>query len=109
MVINYRPKIELYLIHIPKTHKMYNQEEIDNISDNLPISLTHLELGYYYNQPLDNLPNSLTHLILGFWYNQLLDHLPSNVTDLTLGTKYDQRLDNLPKSLNIKYNKVSCP
>jgi hypothetical protein len=88
-------------------------------------SITHLELGDYFNQPIDNLqisffqekkkfinrrnkpwyikscylPNSITHLELGWFFNQSIDNLPNSITHLTLAEEFNQSIDNLPNSI----------
>ena len=67
--------------------------------DNLPLSVTHLTLGYNFSQPINSLPSSLTHLTFGGEFNHPIDNLPSSLTHLTLGYLFDQPIDNLPPTL----------
>lgn len=89
--------------------------------DNLPISVTHLSFGYYFNKPVDHLPQrlthlsfrgafsqnvdylpqTLTHLKFGHLFNRDIDHLPSNLKFLSLGSNFNQLVDNLPESLTV--------
>jgi hypothetical protein len=75
-------------------HNMYNQ-----LTDNLPASVTHVTFGKNYNHPTNNLPASVTHVTFGFLYNQLTDNLPASVTHITFGDKYDQPTNKLPASV----------
>ena len=53
----------------------------------LPNSLTHLKFGKDFNQAVDNLPESLTHLELEqFSFNKPLNNLPNSIIKLTLVT-----------------------
>jgi hypothetical protein len=58
-----------------------------------------LRLGEYFNQPIDNLPNSITHLELGLRFNQSIDNLPNSITYLKLGSKFNKPINNLPNSI----------
>ena len=64
----------------------------------LPNSLTHLQFGKYFNQPVDNLPSGLTQLIFGKYsdFNQPVDNLPNSLTHLTFGDDFHQPVENLP-------------
>jgi hypothetical protein len=70
----------------------YGFSVFDNSVDNLPLSLTHLTFGYWFNKPVDNLPLSLTHLTFGDRFNQPVDNLPNNLTHLTFGHQTPVRL-----------------
>lgn len=67
----------------------------------LPINITHLFLGLFYNQPLDNLPNTLVMLVVSWIFSQSFDNLPKYLTYLKLPEKYDYPINNLP--YNITY------
>jgi hypothetical protein len=62
-------------------------------------NITQLEFGYYskFNQPIDNLPNSLTHLELGSKFNQEIFNLPNSLTYLMFNTYsyFNKEIDNL--------------
>jgi len=47
--------------------------------DDLPSSITHLSLGWLFQQQLHRLPSSLTHLTLTPNYRPPLYHLSSNI------------------------------
>ena len=68
--------------------------------DTLPLTLTHLSLGRYFNQPVNNLPPALTHLsfVEGWDFNQNVDSLPARLTHLFLATRFNQP-ENLPPTL----------
>lgn len=72
----------------------------DKKIENLPHEITHMILGYTFNQPM-NLPPELTRLTLGYNFSQPVN-LPNNLTHLTLGYKFSQPV-NLP---NITYLKI---
>ena len=57
-----------------------------------PITLTHLDLGDLFNQPMDCLPPNLTHLTFGSNFNQQIGVgvLPLNLTHLTFEGKFNQ-------------------
>ena len=78
----------------------------------LPDSLTDLEFGWLFDQPVDNLPNSLTYLSFGHNFNQPVTYqtessqngksptlLPESLTELAFGKSFNQPIDNLPNSL----------
>jgi hypothetical protein len=63
-----------------------------------PKNLTHLILSNY-NEPLDNLPNTITYLNIGYLYRQSLDNLPNSIMHLKIGNSFDKPLDNLPNTI----------
>eukprot|EP01112_Ceratiomyxa_fruticulosa_P001128 TRINITY_DN1110_c0_g4_i3.p1 TRINITY_DN1110_c0_g4~~TRINITY_DN1110_c0_g4_i3.p1 ORF type:complete len:444 (+),score=61.42 TRINITY_DN1110_c0_g4_i3:952-2283(+) len=67
-----------------------------------PSHITHLTLGYYYNQTLStkNLPTCLTHLILGSEFNQSLNDLPYSLLYLQTSDYFMQPLSHLPPKLS---------
>lgn len=71
----------------------------------IPNSVTHLDLGYVFNQPLQagHIPVSVTHLVLSDYYDIPLEmgHIPDGVTHLTLGVRYNQPLQvgSIPNSV----------
>lgn len=87
--------------------------------DNLPDNITHLELPYYYNEPIKKLPKNLKVLILGDYFNQILELpesleeficskfsrfnqaiiYPPNTKIIKLGMYFNKNIDNLPFSL----------
>jgi len=56
---NYHPTL---LPSYPKT-QLFNQ-----ISDNIPVSITHLHFGCNFNHRVDHLPSTVTHLSFGFFF-----------------------------------------
>ena len=70
---------------------------MDNLK--LPNSLTHLDFGNWFDEPVDNLhlPNSLTHLDFGNAFNRPIDNLklPDSLTHLNFGNNFRQSVDNL--------------
>lgn len=69
-----------------------------------PISLTELQIGSRYNEPLEEgvLPPKLTHLAMGVFFEKpILRPLPSSLTFLDLGCFFNQPIntDFLPSSL----------
>ena len=65
----------------------------------LPNSLTHLEYGTYFNQPVDNLPNSVEQLIFGYYFDQPLKSLLSSLKKLIIHEDYEYEL---PSNIEIK-------
>lgn len=66
----------------------------------LPLSITHLCFGYYFNQPLYGLPSSLVYLRVGVCFDQAIDNLPSSLRHLHLASEcFDRPIDHLPSSL----------
>ena len=61
--------------------------------------LTHLKLGFAFNQPVGNLPSSLRHLSFRGSFDQSVDELPSNITHLTFGDFFNKNVDSLPSSI----------
>lgn len=56
--------------------------------DWLPSSITHLQVGLFFNESVDNLPPNLTHFYTGFYFCMPVDHLPLKLTHLSLGKQY---------------------
>jgi len=69
--------------------------------NNLPISITHLTLGWFFNQPINNLPNSITNLTLNHNFNQPINDLPNSITHLILGHDFNQPINKFTKLNNI--------
>jgi hypothetical protein len=69
----------------------------------LPNSLTRLELGFDFDQPINNLPNSLNHLLFSFGshFNQQINYLPSNLKYLVFNAQsfFNQPINYLPNNL----------
>ena len=70
---------------------------------NLPQILTHLTLGWVFNQQVNLSPN-LIHLTFGYCFNQQVN-LPPNLTHLTFGWKFNQQV-NLPFS--VQFLELDC-
>lgn len=52
----------------------------NNIEENeLPNSITHLDLGYHFNKSFKNIPNSITHLSICRKFNKNIIEIPNNV------------------------------
>ena len=88
-----------YLTHLTFHH------EINRPINILPINLTHLILKFF-DQPIDNLQsNSLTYLDFGFIFNQPivgLKNLP-NLTYLDLGRNFNQPIEDLQYLSNLTH------
>jgi len=69
----------------------------------LPKSLTHLTLGFSFNQPVDDLPFGITDLSFGNSFNQPVDNLPNSVINLKFGWQFNQPTNFLPSSLKELY------
>lgn len=67
--------------------------------DNLPQSLIHLYLGKKINISVDNLPRSLTTIVFGKHFNKSVNYLPQTLTSITFGDYFNQLIDNLPRTL----------
>ncbi len=61
--------------------------------------LTHLTLGYSYDQPIINFPSSLTHLTLGYKFNQKVKFFPKSLIYLSFGNSFNNSVNSLGKSL----------
>ena len=61
----------------------------------LPASLTFLQCGARFNQPLHHLPPSLDYLVMGASFNSRIERgqLPPSLTHLELGVEFDQPID----------------
>ena len=64
----------------------------------IPDCVTHLEFGFYFNQPVNNLPNSITHLNFGYCFNQSVNNLPSSITHLEIGGKFNKSVESRGKN-----------
>ena len=53
--------------------------------NHLPDSITHLELGWKYDQPIENLPDSIVCLKLKYSYKNKIIKLPSSLQELYYG------------------------
>jgi hypothetical protein len=71
----------------------------DQIVNNLPDSLIWIEFGYCFNQSVDCLPNGVNYLVLGFSFNQIIDDLPYGLEYLNLNYMFNQSLNCLPTTL----------
>ena len=58
----------------------------------MPSSITHLEFGMHFNQPVNNLPSSIIDLSFGYSFNQPINNLPSSITRLQLGREFKHPL-----------------
>lgn len=73
----------------------------------LPAGLTHLALGFFFNEPLDTvvLPKRLQHLRFGTMFNQPLHNVcfPETLLYLCFGARFNQPLDavTLPCRLQV--------
>lgn len=74
--------------------------KIINYQFSFPPNLTHLSLPDKFNQPLPLLPSSLSHLKLGWDFNQIVDHiLPANLSHLHFSGEFNKEVNHLPSSL----------
>lgn len=64
--------------------------------DDLPPSLTLLQLGDSFSHPVNNLPSSLRTLVIGDSFDHPINNLPSSVTDLSLGNSFNHPVGCLP-------------
>ncbi len=85
---------------LPKslTHLMLGYS-FNQCVDNLPFGITHLRFGWEFNKPLNNLPNSITHLRFGWEFNQPVDFLPNSIRELFFYRSFNQSVDNLPEGI----------
>jgi hypothetical protein len=76
----------------------------------IPGSVTHLEFGYYFDQPIENhIPKSVTHLKFGYHFNRPIKNaIPSSIIRLTFGRNFNQEIDLsiLPKIARLRLNKL---
>ncbi len=88
------------LIQRSKTYLYINNKD-NSIPSIIPDSVTHLNFGHYFNQPLkkDNnsksiIPDSVIYLTFGNEFNQPLEKgdIPDSVTHLTFGQDFNQEL-----------------
>jgi hypothetical protein len=69
----------------------------------LPNSLTYIQFGYGFNQPIDGLPVNLLTLYFGNKFNQPIEGLPVNLRTLYFGDDFNQPIDGLPANLVTLY------
>jgi hypothetical protein len=77
---------------------------LTNLTDlSFPPFLTHLTLGYGFNQHLTSLPPTLLYLETGLKFDQPLTNLPPSLTHLLLlcSERYMSPLHTLPSSLRV--------
>jgi hypothetical protein len=69
--------------------------------DNLPSSLTHLELGYVFNRPICKFPIKLQYLTFGAGYAQPINNLPPDLVSIEFPSycAFNESIDVLPKNL----------
>ena len=72
-------------------------KSVDNI---FPKSLTRLEFGYEFDQPI-NIQNLifLKYLTFGKYFNQNVDKLPNSLLELNFGFRFNRNVDLLPKNI----------
>jgi len=59
-----------------------------------PPEIIHIDFGDQYNIPVINLPKTVKRLIFGNNFNQSLDELPSGITHIKLGKNFTKQLPN---------------
>jgi hypothetical protein len=70
----------------------------------LPENLTHLTLGYKFNQKV-NIPSNLKYLNIDSNNPDIIENLPNSIEELELGTHFNLELNNLPNSVHtIRFN-----
>jgi hypothetical protein len=67
----------------------------------LPKSLKTLILGKNFDQVIHSLPSTLTYLEFYGYFNRPIDNLPNSLTYLEFGEDFNQPVDNFPRSLNV--------
>lgn len=66
-----------------------------------PKNLKHFVVGHNYNYPIDGLPNGVKKLEFGFYFNQPLDNIPPTVEEVVVGNRFTQPVNNIPPSVRI--------
>ena len=83
----------------------FNQQ-LSNELDNLTC-LTHLTLGYYFNQSLE-IPFNIKILTLECNNINLIENLPNSIEELNFNYNFELELNNLPNSIKIiRFDKES--
>jgi len=78
--------------------------------DNLPSTVTHIEIGYGFDTILPNFPANVTHLTLGSYFNLPLKDLSLTITDLNLSERYYHPIsDEITKRVNITRTRYRLP
>lgn len=67
--------------------------------DNLPDTITYLELGEIFDSHIKNFPNNLHTLIFGKFFNKQLTNFPSSLYKIVFGKYYDQPIIDFPREL----------
>jgi hypothetical protein len=104
--------LNIKVIIFEQDYNKYEYSKFNKSINNLPNSITHLTLGFEFNQPVGhqgcedinchrNLANSITHLTFGTKFNQPVNNLPNSITHLTFAENslFNQPVNNLPNSI----------
>lgn len=87
-----------------KYDKKIKIESLEKLSDetlNFLQNFNHVVFTNYFNKSIDNLPLSITKLELGDYFKQSLDFLPINLEELTLKKISQEQINNLPPNLKV--------
>lgn len=74
-------------------------DQFNTLINNLPRSLSKLSVGSNFNQEINNLPPFLAHLTIGNSFNRSINYLPSSLKHFTVGNAFNQPLSSLPPSI----------
>ena len=101
-----KPITDEMIEEMKKYKKVYFGDSFNqSICDCLPNTITHINIGYSFNQSLDNLPSTIQCIYFGAnnIFNMPLDNLPEGLVDLDLNMcrNFNQPINKLPSSLEI--------
>jgi len=94
------------MLKYDKTIKIETNEKLSPEILNFLKNFNHLIFNSFFNKSIDNLPLSITKLELGDHFKQSLDFLPINLEELSVKKITQQQVNNLPinlKVLNLRY------
>eukprot|EP01112_Ceratiomyxa_fruticulosa_P006485 TRINITY_DN1728_c0_g1_i4.p1 TRINITY_DN1728_c0_g1~~TRINITY_DN1728_c0_g1_i4.p1 ORF type:complete len:188 (+),score=17.46 TRINITY_DN1728_c0_g1_i4:310-873(+) len=94
---------------LPSTKKLVFHDEFNKTVNNLlSHQITHLKFGRFYNCSTSDLPLSLTHIEFDFWFEQPLLRLPPRVEQVIFGIYYNEKVDHLSKQIRfLRYHQQS--
>ena len=86
-----------------ETHKLILPNTFNQRVKNLPNSITHLSLGYYFNQVINKYPDSL--IELSYYSSSIINNLPY-IKSLFIHFLDDDKYNNEIKNIPITVKKI---
>jgi len=94
------------------THLNISNNNIEKI-ENLPQSITYLDISHNRIDRIENLPQSIKHLNIGRNYIKEIENLPQSITYLDIYENEIRKIENLPQNIiyldiseNVKIKKI---